>query len=205
MTQKQTPTRRALQTFALLSLLTTGGVWAQEMCRIDGVNGVCAIAPFLRGETCGSLSGARYYYGQCKGGRLSGLIALTLPPDAAVGDRVSSHVLLKVVAGVPETDALQYLDWGIATLDIVNGRYAGSGGCVNWNNTSWDYRRSREACLRAAKVFGSESLEPPFWREMRGKTLDLKVLSARVDNQRDSSQVNVQDDPKVFGRSARGG
>jgi hypothetical protein len=197
--------RSTLQALALLGFLGAGGVQAQEMCRIDGVNGVCAIAPFLRDRTCSSLSGARYYYGQCQSGRLNGLIALILPPDAVSGERVPSHTLLKVADGVAVTDALKYLDWGVATVDIVNGRNVGSGGCVNWSDNSWDYRKSREACQRSARVFGSESLELPFWREMRSQTVDLKMLSARVDSQSSNSRINAQDDPKVFGRSMRGG
>lgn len=181
---------------------------AQEMCQVPGASGTCGIAPFLQAEAakdkegynCEKLRGAQYFYGECVGGRLNGLVGLKRAPDARWDRRASSAFLLLVSSGTPENVAVEYANWGIATSSITNGRQSSGAGCVNWQG-GWDHRASYSDCVLAAQVFGAEVMQRSFAQQMLAEKAVLSAISVTIKGA--GSEASTKDDPKVRGRSAR--
>jgi hypothetical protein len=186
----------------LLGLTAVSAPYAQELCQISKGNESCGIAAFLWGEsdkdkegfTCGKLKGARWLAGTCEAGVLSGLVVVEVAADRRWGRSTPSQILFFANRGQPLSNYIKYSDWGISYANI---KPAFSSGCVRFGG--WD-ERARPECRQLGQQYGVAVLEQTFWASMRKRDMSpLAMLNTS------SSAVNQSDDPKVRGRSARGG
>lgn len=202
MTQKQTPARRALQTLALLGLLALGSAWAQSRTSCEIMLTNFPVAKFdaqAQGAHCmnGLANGVglvtftwqgtqNAQWGQFRAGRAIG-IHLRYAAGA------SRYALVNYDAnGIFQTDMSTSLP-GFADDDLVR------------------FTENRSQAITLAGVSQAALLdENRRWRSMSQMT--IANLTGGPDNtiaaaNRSSTNGNSagRDDPKVFGRSARGG
>lgn len=190
-------------------VLGSGVAWGQEVCTIPGSDGNCKVSAFIgwemRGDkyanSCKKLVKSEYQ-GTCTNGYLDG-IALIKTKDT---EGLITHYLSKFEQGIPTKSILQYYTNSILVrrdlnefsirphcvfLGPLTGRYKG-----------FDYRKTSKDCILASEHLGEEFLSDETLKAINKGTFKLTETQQRSKSSNTSTQG---DDPKVFGRGARGG
>lgn len=202
MTRTQTPARRGLKTLALLSLLVVGGAWGQAhtVCEIMLTN-----FPVAKFEA--QAQGALCVNGLANG---VGLVTFTWQGNQHVqwgqfraGRAIGIH--LRYAAGAPRYAMVNYDASGIFQTES-SSRLPGYA-----DDDLIRYTENRSSTLTLAGVSLAVLLEENRrWRSMSEMT--IANLTGGLDSTPAAGNRNAvtgtsvgRDDPKVFGRSARGG
>jgi hypothetical protein len=204
--------RSALPVVVLLGVL--GAAWGQEMCKVQGSDGLCAFPTksfssyAARRETCKVFQGSTYI-GTCINGVLDG-VALVKRPDRD-GSGNFSTILYVFKTGVVDWPAISYGKNNLNVLFENDPRgYINGDFCVSADYAA-SVRKTKNICIEAASKFTDDVM---------GKDIYAKVKSGEIRTASELPQLRTassayapaatepnttRDDPKVFGRSARGG
>lgn len=190
-------------------ILASSGAWGQEVCTIPGSDGNCKVSPFIGWE----MRGDKYansckkfvkseYQGTCTNGYLDG-IALIKTKDI---EGSITHYLSKFELGIPTKSILQYYSGSILVRPDLNN-FSIRPSCVYFGQLTGrykgeDYRKSSKDCLLANELLGEEFLSDETLKAINKGTFKLTETQQRSKSSNTSTQG---DDPKVFGRGARGG
>jgi hypothetical protein len=185
-------------------VLGSGVAWAfyPEVCTIPGTDGNCKVNAFINGEnsvdkdakTCNKLLKSEYQ-GTCVNGSMQGIALIKRAHQGGV-----THYLGKFEQGV---SAELIIDYDNSLIGVRDNR--ASSGCVYFggrfaNVEPWDARATSEKCIAAKNLLGNEFMTDETFKAIQNGTYRLLNQVSKPSNT--SSQ---RDDPKVFGRSARGG
>jgi hypothetical protein len=187
-------------------LLGPGVAWSQEMCTIQGTGGACSVsvnAVSSNIDGCGKYQEFKYI-GVCRNGLLEGVVLLN-QSSVFNGAPYFSKQLSSFNAGVVDDPSTTYGKDSIGFTD----RASGNGSCFFWSpSETIDARRRKPFCVQAAEKYVEDVMDKAFWEKVFNNRIGVSQLpklravgAAALPNQ----SASARDDPKVRGRSARGG
>ena len=219
MTHTPSKTRRALQILALLSTLTAGGAWAQvtrewdwDLEKVSLPNGCTIIL-----QSFYPPANILRYEGACKNGLADGDWVYG-EKRATEKDRSSARDVITVAKAIngyvhdglslQMTDSL--IGIGVSDRKLNGSRFSMRFDAATQTVTMAELSKQIDAAVAASQSYGLPAPSTQLLKSLAGQWVNARAqLTAKWLAPSASGNMpaagKLQDDPKVFGRSARGG
>lgn len=194
---------------------------AQEVCTLQSPGGQrsCTLSPpFIAGEwndgkggvdpdggSCKKFKNVTYV-GDCINGVLDGLVLLKRPFDAKAGNTGGSQYILQIDSGTVRFPIAEYSVNGFEVIRAYDRT-----GCLLLFFRGKAATSTDPECGTIKAKFGESIASYETWKAVRSGTFRRNDLQWNKEQANESStapaspEVKGRDDPKVLGRSARGG